>query len=105
MSFPDTARTCPLVSITIASTPARVRHAVTKLWRPSTGRVWRLITGRQPRRAAVATDAVRGCHRGGLAERVRDIVSGHEAAAIVLACLAALLAVEAVVVLAWALAS
>ena len=31
MSSPGTARTCPLASIAIASTPARVRRAVQKL--------------------------------------------------------------------------
>src|SRR5215212_9685737 len=37
MSLAGTARTCPLVSIAIASTPARVRRAVQKLPKPSMG--------------------------------------------------------------------
>ena len=36
------ARTCPLASIAIASTPANVRRAVRKLPKPSMGRVRRL---------------------------------------------------------------
>jgi Domain of unknown function (DUF4105) len=43
MSLAGAARTCPLASIAIASTPARVRRAVTKRLKPSMGRVRRLI--------------------------------------------------------------
>jgi Transposase DDE domain group 1 len=42
MSLAGTARTCPLLSIAIASTPAKVRRAVQKLPKPSIGRVRRL---------------------------------------------------------------
>src|SRR3954452_20621905 len=42
MSFTGTARTWPLASIAIASTPARVRRAVQKLAKPSIGAVLHL---------------------------------------------------------------
>jgi branched-chain amino acid transport system substrate-binding protein len=41
-SLAGTTRTCPLVSIAMASTPASVRRAVQKPWKPSMGRVRRL---------------------------------------------------------------